>query len=1005
MSCLQVSFFGGASLKENGILVELDTRKALALLAYLLLTARAHHRDALSAFFWPDADQASARGALRRTLSSLRKAVGEAALETSRETVGLSPTADLVCDVLVFRQLLARVEKHHHREGEHCADCVKDLTEAVNLYQSDFLTGFGLRDSLAFDDWQFQESEQFRRELSGILVSLVESLSSRAEYVQALKYCRRWLSLDLLNETAHRKLMQLYAFSGQREAALRQYRECVRILETEIGVPPLDETTKLYEEIKLDRLTPPIPKKPQQSGQENGFSGGDPGRLAQEGQESSSGPIRLPMVGREIELQGLLNLYANIHQDGFFAVLVGEAGIGKTRLAEEFSSRLASRGTRIITSRCYDGEQGLPLMPITALLRNGLATNQNERWWEPVSPFALVEAARLVPEIAELVPAMRAVPSIEGPGAQARFYDGLSQTLFALAATTARSAPKPLAVVDHTESQHTNLPGLIILDDLHWSDFASLDVLNFLLRRLRGQQILVLGTWQDIRTESTNRLQAICATLHRENMAAIYHLKLLNESETGKLIHSAESNLNLLSPEWREKLNQEAEGNPFFLTAYLHAFLRGVLKGELNEPSMPESILEMLHARLALVSPAARQILQTAAVIGRSFDFLTLHEVSGRAEEETVVALEELVGRGFIRELQDGTGSTIRYDFNHEKVRWIVCQEISLARARLLHRRIAESMERFQHGHHLGQVGQITGQIALHYQQAGETEKAAHFYKLAGDFARRIYANHDALVHFETALALGYPERAELSMSIGDIHVLNGDYYAAIHSFQSAAAQSSQPGLAHAEWRIGLVYDRLGEWDQAQAQFLTALEMLPDHEFVARTQLLSDWSFACHHRGDSQSAEKLAGDAFVLASQSGDVQALAQLHNLLGVLARSAGNQQEAQDQLEKSLALANQLGSPALRIAVMNNLAMARQEAGDLVSAFDLVEQALGLCKSQGDRHHEAALRNHLADLYQLDGRSDQALAQLKQAVTIFAEIGEETGQWRPEVWKLTEW
>jgi DNA-binding SARP family transcriptional activator len=994
MGVIEYSILGGANLTRDGRAIELDTRKGIALLAYLLLTKRTHQRDALAAFFWPEADQVSARGALRRTLSSLRKAIGEDLLETNRETVKLVVDDRFYCDASHFRQLLERVRDHRHPQGDLCQPCVVDLVLANQLYQGDFMKGFSLRDSLAFDDWQFQQAEQFRRELSEVLVNLVEAFSGKMEYVKALEYARRWLSLDLLNEMAHRTIMYLLAMSGQREAALRQYRECVRILENEIGVPPLTETTQLYDEIKYDRLSSArlsprnveIQKSPNlQNDQLNEVLPKE--RL-----------LEFPMVGRDVEFQALMDIYLNPPKDGYLITLTGEAGIGKSRLAEEFIRKITPRGGEILMARCYQGEQSLSLMPVSGLIRQALLNSRQRGWRESVPSFALSETARLVPEMTELYPDVKEFPATDEPGAQSRFYEGLVQVLSALVLPAEEEKPSQISQ-----------PGLIFVDDMHWCDSASLEFLNFFLQRIHGKKIIVLVTWQEIDTEVTSQLQAITARLFREGRASSFTLGRLTQSQVENLMNLVEPAEGAIQAVWKAWIMQEAEGNPFFLTAYLQHLLQSSEK-DVQRSEIPETILKMIQTRLASISLGSKQILQAAAAIGRSFDFLTLHEASGRVEEETISALEELIGNGLVREIKNELGHSLWYDFTHEKIRLTVYEEISLARRRLLHRRIAESLERQQHGRSMLHVGQIAGLIAIQYQQAGEMEKAAAYHQLAGENARNVFANQEALSHFSTALALGHPQRARLYLEIGDIHMLNGDYITAIQDYEAAAAQENEANRsweisALVEWKIGLVYDRLGEWDLAQAQFSIAADKLPPLAMKQRSRLLSDWSLACHHRGDTQMAEELAGKALVLAQQAGDLQALAQIHNLLGVLALNRDDLAEAKMHLEQSLHLTEQVDYPSIQVAALNNLARLQQGAGAYQEAIGLVRKALDLCKTIGDRHHEAALCNHLADLYQATGCADQALELLKLAVTIFAEIGEEGGQWRPEVWKLTEW
>ena len=213
-----------------------------------------------------------------------------------------------------------------------------------------------------------------------------------------------------------------------------------------------------------------------------------------------------------------------------------------------------------------------------------------------------------------------------------------------------------------------------------------------------------------------------------------------------------------------ERLYQETEGLPFFLIEYLLAITNGVLSAESENWTPPGSVRELLHSRLKAVSETGRQLLGAAAVIGRSFDFDTLREVSGRGEEETVNALEELIAQGLVEEVDVSVNErALKYDFSHERLRSLVYEETSLARRRLLHRRVAEAFIGRTRENRI--LGTLAGQIAYHFDKSGNEALAAEYFKLAGDYARSLYANAEALTHYRMALALGYSDAAILHES------------------------------------------------------------------------------------------------------------------------------------------------------------------------------------------------------------------------------------------------
>lgn len=230
---LRIALLGAPSIEVGRKRIETDTRKATALLAYLAVSEQPQRRATLAALLWPDNDEQKGRGALRRTLSVLRTALGDRWLDTEGETIGLQRTGVRI-DVAEFRRAL--------REGR--------LTDAVTLYRGDFLQGFSLRDSSEFDDWQARQSDALRADYADALSRLATDAERAGDLAAAIAHAKRRLALDPLHEPGHRDLIRLYARSGDRTAALRQYREATRLLDQELGVAPVAETRALRDAIE-----------------------------------------------------------------------------------------------------------------------------------------------------------------------------------------------------------------------------------------------------------------------------------------------------------------------------------------------------------------------------------------------------------------------------------------------------------------------------------------------------------------------------------------------------------------------------------------------------------------------------------------------------------------------------------------------------------------------------------------------------------------------------------
>ncbi len=825
MSHLALFLLGPPRIERDGDVINVDTRKATALIAYLAITRQRHTRDALATLLWPEYDQANARSALRRTLSTLNKALAGNWLDIEREAIGLAQSSSLWLDVDEFNNCLAESRKHAHPALETCPVCLKLLTEAVSLYRGDFMAGFSLRDSANFDDWQFFQADRLRSDLANTLEQLAHCHTIQNNFEAAITYARRWLALDQLHEPAHRYLMQLYAWAGQRAAAIRQYRECVQVLEQELGVSPLESTTQLYQLIKENHIPPP-PTQAQPVQEGGGKDGGEGGGMKIQGGGKLTPLLTMlqvsrgvslpppfsppyPLVGRSAEWSTLLKVYSDIQGDGHAIVLAGEAGIGKTRLAEEFVTYVHTRGASKVTARCYEGETHLAYGPFVAGIRMAISQKQDNAWLENIPAFWLSEASRLLPELSSLHPGLSAAPPLDNPGAQSRFFEGLRQVLLAVCGG---------------DPAH---PGIVFFDDVHWADGASLDLLAYLVRRLHEQPfcLLITYTTQHVsayyKDHHLHHLHRLLADAQRTGNATVLSLTRLSQQTVRELVQITAAPGAKLPGGFAERLYQETEGVPFFLREYLTAIANGVLAPGNDNWSLPGGVRDLLHARLHSVSEIGWQLLNTAAVIGSSFDFDTLREASGRSEEETITALEELIVLGLVNEVQRSPDEqSLTYDFSHEKLRALVYEETSLARRRLLHRRIGEVLVSQERGNRKSSV--LPGQIAYHYQLAGNETIAAEYYTLAGERARILYANAEALAHFRLALALGYPDTAALHEAIGDLHTLMGEYPAALKSYETAAAICDPGRLSHIalQWHL---FERRGGEAQEAAQEKRAL--------------------------------------------------------------------------------------------------------------------------------------------------------------------------------------
>src|SRR5262245_34052214 len=388
MMRLDLTLLGGFRARlDPGPTLALPTRKAQALLAYLASPpGRAHGRDKLASLRWGGICQPQARASLRQALTALRKALGASTgLQVDAETVGLDPESVTV-DTQVFETLVKSAAP-------------ADLDQAAALYQGDLLAGLAL-DEAPFEEWLLAERERLRELAMEALAKLLAHHRQSGATEAAVQTALKLLALDPLQEAVHRVLMRLYTQLGRRAAALRQYQLCVAALERELRAEPEAETKALYQEILRQQATSPRPSAV--------VEGPDPAPK----REATASPQAPPTPAPETPLMGRAHELLLLDQAldraaggaGQLAALLGEAGIGKSRLAAEIAARAGSRDWQMMLGRCYETEQALPFAPWVDALRSA-RVGERTTMLASLAPAWRAELSRLLPEVGGGAPA------------------------------------------------------------------------------------------------------------------------------------------------------------------------------------------------------------------------------------------------------------------------------------------------------------------------------------------------------------------------------------------------------------------------------------------------------------------------------------------------------------------------------------------------------------------------------------------------------------------------
>jgi predicted ATPase/DNA-binding SARP family transcriptional activator len=675
--CLRL--LGPPRIRCNGEPIVLDRHKAVALLAYLAVTGEAHRRDSLVNLLWPEYDGTRGRAALRRTLYALRRALDGEWLLVDREEIGLKAGPDLWMDVAQFRHHLSGCETHGHPANEVCPTCVEPLANAVALVRGEFLSGFSLKDSINFDDWQLMQTERLRRELAYALQKLVDWHGSQRAFEVALGYARRRLALDALDEEAHCQLMRLYVWSGHRSSALRQYDECSTILKEQLGVPPQVETTALYQSL----LEGHVPLGPGdrwgQEGHVSPVSSEERGAIFPPFLEQEV-PVERPIfVARERELAQLARyLDVAVAGKGQVVLVSGDAGSGKTALVQEFSLRAQTAHPDLVIASGHGnahtgvGDPYLPFREILGLLTGdveaqlaagAMSREQARRLWL-LLPLALRALTETGPDLVGLF--VPATPLLERAAAVRPWplEPGLLDQLRNLAADRATVASKPSLQQSALFEQYTQVlrvlsaerPLLLALDDLQWADAGSLNLLFHLGRRMAGSRILIIGAYRPAevalgrpaypllggpfvgRLEKTRELDGLAAGRHPLESIVYEFKRTFGDIEVdlepgeGRTFVDAllDSEPNLLTDAFREALYQHTRGHPLFTVELLRGMQdRGdLLRNEdglwvegpsLDWETLPARVEAVVAERIRRLPRPLRSALRVASVEGEEF--------------------------------------------------------------------------------------------------------------------------------------------------------------------------------------------------------------------------------------------------------------------------------------------------------------------------------------------------------------------------------------------------
>ena len=929
---------GPLEVLEEGRAITLGGSKQRALLALLLLHANETlSTDRLIDELWGERPPANAAKTVQMQISRLRKVLaGEAGSPSAGVVVTREHGYELMLDPERldshrFERLVG--EGRSELAGDHPERAVSALEGALSLWRGAPLAEFAYepfaqREIARLDDLRAAGLEQ--------LIEAKLALGGHAEVVGQLEA----LIGDYPYRERLRAQLMLALYRSDRQAdALQTYQEARRTLVEELGIEPGERLRELERAI--------LAQDPQLQLAATELVAADP----------AVETPRIAFVGRDAELAelvgGLDDAFAG---RGRLFLLVGEPGIGKSRLAEELMARAKARGARILVGRCWEAGGAPAYWPWVQSLRPYLRDTDADSLQSQLRGGA-ADVARLFPELRDLFADLPLAAPLESDGARFRLFDSMTAILKSAAAR------RPL---------------VLVLDDLHAADEPSLLLLQFVARELGESRLLIVGAYRDVDPTLSDTLTTTLTELAREPVTRTLALAGLGEADVARFIELTAPGAS--APELGPAVHAETDGNPLFVgeIVRLLAAERGLDEPAMTPPAIPQSVRDVIGRRLRHLSDECNVLLAQASVLGREFDLDALAGVSGLGRGAILELLDEGVEARVVSEVPGVIG---RMRFAHALIREAAYHRLSRSRRVQLHRQVGDALEAL----YSSDLENHLTELAHHFFEsaaAGNGEKAVDYARRAGYRAVGVLAYEEAVRLYEMALEALRPHaaatarlRCELLLALADAQGRTGDALGAKSTFLRAADLARSARLPEMFARAAVGYGGRFLWAHALADerlvplLEDALSALDEGDSVLRVQLLARLATAQRHGPSRERRERISEEAIQIARRIGDHATLAYAlaagecalhaphtaHRRLAdgeeivSLVAGTGDRERLFDGHEHSFWAAWELGDPDRRAVELASMTRVAEELRQPAQLWMLATAQATLAVSQG--------------------------------------------------------
>ena len=990
----KISFFllGDMRVVIDDTDVSMKSTMACELLAYLVLHPYQYHpRSMLCSTFWPERTEEAARRALSRVLSYIRTHLPSDLVQTDGDTIHLTKRYDLWVDVIAFRQ-----QVYAFLEEDNALTLSDEVRTALTLYQGNFLKGF-------YNEWVLKEQEELHRLYQQVLVKLIYLDKQYGRYQRAIHYAHCLASIDTLDETAQQEILQLYLLLDEPQQAIRHYDEYVRYLATHQLTP-----TDILEQLaQLAHQRLPI--------------------TSATTTHKSIDPYAIPLVHRDKERQQLLDYVTAIcvpeTPRGGIVLIEGEAGVGKSRLMQTLAQDAQWRGVTVLTGYCY--EQASFFGPLIQIIRQHL----NEVWaqqlaWTLGNTWIRI-ILPLIPELQHYFPNLTPIDELSPQHAKERIIDAFVHFIL--------------------NWSHIG-PMLWIIEDLHWADGETLNVLTRINHQLDATKTLMAVTYRYDEASLRVPVWQTLQTLDTHRVRGRLHVPLLPYKGVEQLLHLL-LQLQQPIPDIAHHLYHQTGGNPLFLIELVRTLIQeellipheeGVWSSNWNPAipeqngSVPTTIEHLTQRRLEQLPPTPRHLIEWLAILGPQWSLDTLQLLELIPTQELLQTLRELVRLGYLVETET------QHRFVHDKIRQAIYDSIPVATATIQHRHIAERLVSgtVAHAH----------TIAYHFEKALVWEQAIQYYKEAGKQAQIVFANTmgvyylgqalrilytqqplpprqrqdmqfdiilerqtllwltNETIHQETELMWLYGLAATLGLPQRQINALHAhawflirakaDYDLAMtkatEALELAYNEELISEIATTRRILGSVHLQRGAYGEACAQFQQAIEYWHSSSTADAIPIMVYYELAVAYwrRGCLDEAAQWGNTLIQMAEARADRSGLAYGHQFIGMLSDSFGDKKESLAHHLRCLEESRQIGFRALESAALLNLGDAYLSEPDYRSALDALHQALIIARQRQFPRDILIACYNIGAITASIGQHEYALPYTQEGIAIAKQI-----------------